>query len=246
MPNGGKRMNWFTSAIPLVIGHRGASADAPENTLASFLLAREQGADGIELDVQLSADGELVVFHDTRVERITNGRGAVTQMPAVALRALDAGQGQVIPTLAEVFELLGANFLYNVEIKEWRWRNQGIETAVAALIHKHNLDRQVLVSSFNPLVLRRIRPHLTRSTPLALIHGGSWLRHGGALANYPADHPQHSRVDEAYLAWARRRGMRVHVWTVDEPAEARRLAQLGVHGIITNRPRHIRQALQAE
>ncbi|MCA9970390.1 MAG: hypothetical protein KC425_09245 [Anaerolineales bacterium] len=237
-------MNWFTAHTPLIIGHRGASADAPENTLAAFALARAQGADGIELDVQLSADGRLMVFHDTRVDRTTNGRGRVSEMPASALQALDAGQGQPIPTLDEVFALLGADFLYNVEIKDWGWRDRGTETAVAACIHQHNLDQQVLVSSFNPLALRRIRPRLTRSTPLALIREGGWLRYGYLLASGQADHPHHSLVDAAYMAQAARRGWRVHVWTVDDPAEARRLAQLGVHGIITNRPGFIRTALE--
>lgn len=233
-------MDWFTAEKPLIIGHRGASADAPENTLTAFALALEQGADGVELDVQLSADGWPVVCHDFRVDRMTNGTGLVSQLTVAQLRELDAGEGEGIPTLDEVFELLGPGALYNVELKNWDWRDKGLETAVADRIQSHNLERQVLVSSFNPFALRRARRHLTRSTPLAMIRERGWLQYSYLLASGEADHPHSSFVNESYMAWARRHGYRVHVWTVDDPAEAQRLVQLGVHGLITNKPKLMR------
>lgn len=228
---------------PLVIAHRGASADAPENTLAAFALAMEQGADGIELDVQLSADGWPVVMHDFTVDRTTNGQGRVSDLSVDALQALDAGDGQGVPTLDDVFEMLGPGILYNIEIKDFSLWERGTEAAVADRVQAYHLENQVLVSSFNPLAVRRSRRHFTRSTPIGLIRSTGWLKYGYLLASGEADHPHYSLVDAAYMAWARRRGYRVHVWTVDEPSEARRLAALGVHAIITNKPALIRACL---
>lgn len=237
-------MDWLSASKTLIIGHRGASADAPENTLAAFALAREQGADGIELDVHLSADGWPVVIHDNRVERTTNGTGRVAHLTVAELQALAAGAGQSIPTLDEVFEMLGPGFLYNVEIKGFGWRDTGIEAAVADRIEAYHLANQTVVSSFNALSVRRARRHLSRTTLVALIRERQISKLGHWLAAADGDHPHYTMVDEAYMAWARERGYRVHVWTVDDPAEARRLAGLGVHAIITNKPELVRQSLE--
>lgn len=236
-------MDWLSASRPLILGHRGASASAPENTLAAFALAREQGADGIELDVHLSADGWPVVIHDDRVDRTTNGTGYVSRLSVVELQALDASAGQVVPTLDEVFEMLGPGFLYNVEIKASGWRDTGIEAAVADRVEAYHLANQVLVSSFSALAVRRARRHLPQTTPLGLIRHRGWARYGHRMTRAEADHPHYSLVDEAYMAWARQQGYRVHVWTVDNPAEARRLARLGVDAIITNKPDLIRESL---
>lgn len=236
-------MDWYASATPLIIGHRGASAGAPENTLAAFGLAAEQGAHGIELDVRMSADGNLVVMHDPTVDRTTNGSGAVAQMTTEALRALDAGLGQPVPTLDQVFQTFGPSLLYNVELKGCGLWGHGLEEAVADRIAAYHLENQVVVASFNPLCVRRARACLSRTTMVALIwaRGPRWLKHLPVRAE--ADHPHYSRVDEAYVSWARRNGYRVHVWTVDDPAKAQRLARFGVQAIITNRPETIREAL---
>lgn len=236
-------MDWLSATRPLVLGHRGASADAPENTLAAFALAREQGADGVELDVHLSADGWPVVIHDDQVERTTNGKGRVSGLTVAELQTLDAGAGQSVPTLDEVFEMLGPGFLYNVEIKTSGWRDTGIEAAVADRIEAYHLANQAVVSSFSALVVRRARRHLSQTTPVALIRDRPLSKYGHWLARAEADHPHYSLVDEAYMAWARQRGYRVHVWTVDDVAEAHRLARLGVHAIITNQPKLIRESL---
>lgn len=236
-------MDWFKHNKPLIIGHRGASADAPENTLAALVLAAEHGADGVEFDVQQTADGELVVIHDDTVDRTTNGTGVVTKMTLAQLRELDAGSGQSIPTLDEVFETLGQHILYNVEVKEISLRDRGTETAVSDRIHAHNLETRVIVSSFSPWAVRRARQHLTRSTPVALLREAGWQRFCYLLASGEADHPQNMLVDAAYMAWARQRGWRVNVWTVDEPVEAQRLVTLGVDGLITNKPKFLRQQL---
>ena len=235
--------NWFHSPGPLVIGHRGASAEAPENSMAAFSLALRYGADGIELDVQLSADGVPVVMHDARVDRMTSGRGLVADLPLAALQALEMAQGERIPTLAEVLATFGSQLLYNIEVKDFGWRERGTETAVAHLITTHHLEDNVLVSSFNPLALRRLRRCLPPRVPIALIRDTGWLKFGYFLADGEADHPNHTLVDAAYMAWAKKRNYRVNVWTVDDPAEAWRLVGLGVRGIITNKPGLIRDSL---
>jgi glycerophosphoryl diester phosphodiesterase len=235
--------NWFSSQRPLLIAHRGASADAPENTLAAFNLALEQGADGIEFDVQLAADGVPVVIHDGRLERTTNGQGPVRAQTAAALQALDAGDGRGVPTLDQLFESIGRRLLYNVEIKNWEWRDGGAEAAVAACIRAHNLADCVVVSSFNPWALRRARRYMPSQVPLALLYMAGPLQISRFLFQGEAEHPHFPLVDEAYMARAVRQKRRVHVWTVDDPVEAQRLVQLGVHAIISNKPRFLREKL---
>jgi glycerophosphoryl diester phosphodiesterase len=235
--------SWLETPVPLLIAHRGASADAPENTLAAFSLAADQGARAIEFDVQLSADGVPVIIHDSRLERTTNGRGLVGTHTAAALQALDAGDGQPVPTLDQLFETIGRRLLYNLEIKNWQWRDRGAETAIAACIQAHGLAEYVLVSSFNPWALRRARRLLPGQVPLALLYVGGPLQFGRYLFQGEADHPHYPLVDESYMTWAARHKRRVHVWTVDDPAEAQRLVHLGVHGIISNKPQYLRENL---
>lgn len=236
-------MDWLSSNTPLIIAHRGASTGAPENTLAAFGLAAEEGAHGVELDVRLSADGNVVVIHDATVDRTTDGTGAVAALTTGELRSLDAGMGQSIPTLDDVFQTFGPALLYNVELKGSGLRDRGLEVAVADRVAAYHLENQVVVSSFNPFALRRARRSLSRSTMTGRLwhRGPRWLAH--AFAQTEADHPYYDLVDEAYMAWAGERRYRVHVWTVDDPAEARRLASLGVHAIITNHPKAIREAI---
>lgn len=239
-------MDWLTGPFPLVIGHRGASAEAPENTLAAFGLALEQGAAGVEFDVRLSADGNVVVIHDATVERTTNGKGRVAQMSARELRALDAGMGQPVPTLDDVFEAFGPSMLYNVELKVGGLWDKGLAGAVADRVEAFHLQNHVVVSSFDPLAVRRARLQLpaTTMTGFLWMNGRTAQRVMRQIAGRAeADHPYYPLVDEAYMAWARERNLRVHVWTVDDVQEARRLAALGVHALITNRPREIAAAL---
>ncbi len=236
-------MDWLSGSKPLIIGHRGASANAPENTLYAFNLALEQGADGFELDVQLSRDGELVVFHDWTVERLTNGTGAVTAMTLAELRSLRLPEEQQIPTLDEVFEAFGARALYNVEIKVKGRGDMGVETAVSDRIQAHHLESQVIVSSFSLASVRRARRVLPRATSVGLLWYKPWRNYGHFFVSAQADHPYDGMVNQAYITRAKKRGHRVNVWTVDDPERARQLVDWGVDGIITNKPQFIRNSL---
>jgi len=240
---------------PLNIAHRGASAAAPPNTLAAFRRAAELGADGVELDVHLSADGVPVVIHDFTVDATTDGTGPVAGLTLAQLKQLDAGStfdpafaGERIPTLEEVLEMEERLFI-NVELKATGLRDSGLERAVTALIKRCGARDRVLFSSFNPFSLRRARklaPHipagLLYAPDLPLPLRRAWL---APLAPHEARHPEHTMVDARYMAWARRRGYRVNTWTVDDPEEMRRLIRLGVDGIITNVPDVLHDVLDA-
>jgi glycerophosphoryl diester phosphodiesterase len=232
----------------LVLAHRGASADAPENTLAAFRLAREQGADGVELDVIRCASGEVVVFHDDELSRLTGQAGWVRATPYAELARLTVS-GERIPLLSEVLDA-ASGLLVNVELKSaptWRERarDDGLASAVAELIRAH--APRVLVSSFDPLLLHRFR-RAAPAVPLGLLFAHDQalpLRQAWAapLLRPAALHPEALLVDAPALRAWRTRGYLVHTWTVDEPAEARALATLGVDAIITNHPAKARAAL---
>ncbi len=241
----------------LNLAHRGASAYAPANTLAAFRLAEELGADGVELDVRLSADGVLVVIHDDTVDATTDGHGRVRDMTLPELKRLDAGSwfdprfaGERIPTLEEVVEALGPHMVLNIELKGSSWRSEGLEQAVVNLVEEQHLDKRVILSSFNPWTvwrLHRLAPHLSigllyapnRSLPLRR----AWLR---PLVHPTTLHPHHSLVTPRYVTWAHAKGYRVYTWTEDDPTEMRRLMDMGVDGIITNRPDVLRREMQKE
>ncbi|MBI2756607.1 MAG: glycerophosphodiester phosphodiesterase [Chloroflexi bacterium] len=241
--------------LPLIFGHRGASGVAPENTLLAFQTALDQGADGIELDAQLSADGQVVAIHDATLDRTTNGHGLVGAHTLAQLKALDAsswfrgGDGAPashsdcrIPTLTEVFDLVrGTRAIVNVEIKtDQPLGERRLVSAVVEAIARSGLNRQVLLSSFNPISLwhlRRLDPRL----PIALLYSNDQpLRTGGRwaepLVRPNALNPTYRMATPEHVAAAHARGQRVNVWTVNEEADLRRAAAAGVDGVITNYP----------
>lgn len=239
---------------PLVLAHRGASAYAPENTLAAFRLAFGMGADGIELDVMLTRDRVPVVIHDDSVDRTTNGKGAIKQMALAEAQLLDAGSwfdqkfhAEKIPTLEQVLEEFGTRGIVNIELKSRFPQSDGLELAVAQVIERTHTAERVLISSFNPLALYRItkiKPSLERgllySPALPIYLRRTWLR---PLARPNALHPPSSLIDSKFVAWARRKGYRINTWTVDDPNEMKRLVALGVDAIMTNKPDLLREVV---
>jgi glycerophosphoryl diester phosphodiesterase len=231
---------------PLVLGHRGASAYAPMNTLPAFMLAAEQGADGIEFDVWLSKDGFPVIIHDMEVDATTNGHGRVADMTRAELQALDAGSWKEaryaetrIPTLDEVFAAVGQRFaVINVEIKSEEGMIDGVEAAVAACIGRHAMNARVLVSSFDPRVLQRFQS-LMPNVPIAFLEYPLTPVEAHDMVKYiahSARHPHYTQVDSAYMERSRANNWRVNTWTVNDVTEARRLRDLGVDAIITDMP----------
>lgn len=231
-----------------IFAHRGASAYAPENTIAAFKLALEQSADGFELDATLTGDGHVVVLHDDDVDRTTNGSGAVAEMTLDELRQLDAGswfsedfKGERIPTLAEVFAAVGSDTIINVELKNYASLWDDLPNKVVELVRTHDLADRVLFSSFNPIAL--IKTHrLMPEVPVGLLAmpggSGAWARSfPGRLVPHQALHPEFSDVTPAMIEKAHRSGKRVHAYTVNRAEDMRRLLEWGIDGIITDDPR---------
>lgn len=239
---------------PLIFAHRGAKAVAPENTIPAFLKAAELGADGVELDVQFSADGALVVIHNPTLEQTTDGHGRVTSFTLEELKQLDAGAkfdprfaGTRLCTLEEALDAIGDRLLVNIEMKSFAMGTDGMAEQVAEIIRKRALYDQVIVSSFNPFALRRLKrtdPHietgLLYAPDLPIYLSRAWLR---PWARPDAMHPEHVMVDAAYMRWARRNNYPVNVWTVNETADMQRMIELGVNAIITDYPDRLRELL---
>jgi glycerophosphoryl diester phosphodiesterase len=237
-----------------VIGHRGASGLAPENTLISFDLALEHGADALEFDVRLTADGVAVVHHDPTLDRTTTGTGELRGLTAAALTALDAGgrftpdgrafpfrdRGVRIPTLREVLGRYPETPLL-IELKTVE-----VQTAVRDELLRAGAADRVVIASFLHEALEAFRrpPFLVGASrrDIAILRIASWLRfpptdRGVVAYSVPNRYKGRIPVPTAsFLRAAHRMGRPVHVWTVDDPAEARRLWALGVSGVITNFP----------
>jgi glycerophosphoryl diester phosphodiesterase len=239
----------------LNLAHRGASGHAPQNTMAAFSLAAEMGADGIELDVHLSADGQAVVIHNDTVDETTDGSGRVHQMTAAQLQSLDAGgwfdprfAGEPIPTLEQVFAALAQHLLVNVEIKvEAGYHPMEQEAEVVRLIEDYDMVERVIVSSFSPSSLRRVH-RMNPRIPLGFLYGSAGPGFLPLLIHWfyaplTAWHPHLDRVNTGYLSRARRWRQRVNVWTVNAADDMRHMRDLGVDGIITNYPDVLRDVL---
>lgn len=222
-----------------VWAHRGASGYAPENTLAAFALAIEQGADGVELDVHLSADGEVVVCHDATVERTTSGTGRIADLTLAELQAFDAGGGERIPLLAEVFELLRpSGLLVNVELKTDQEGDEGIEQAVLDVIVAAGFDERTILSSFNHHSLKQAQK-LAPEMPVGLLYVENLWEPGeyGSRFGAQALHPYFPTLAmPGVVADAHARGLRVHPWTVNDQVAMAWQCELGVDAIITNFP----------
>ncbi len=236
---------------PLIVAHRGASAIAPENTLAAFRAAIDLGADVIELDVQRSADGHLIVIHDPTVDRTTDGRGAVAAHAIGALKALDAGRwfsprfaGERLPTLRQAVEELGKAAGLFIEIKQGPLFNDGIEAAVAAVIRDADLAARCEVSSFDHSSVRRIKAHLPE-VPCGILYEARLIDPFGAarLAGAEALHPNWTLITPDFVEEAHQRGHAVVAWTVNEEDAMTRLAASGVDAIVTDLPDVLRRVL---
>jgi len=245
----------------LIFGHRGARAYAPENTLPAFLLAHKMGANGIELDIQLSADNEVVVFHDSQLSRTTSGSGLLKDHNLSELKKLDAGSwfseefaGTEIPTLSEVLTSIPQEMKVNIELKAFniinRARNRVLVDKAVAVVEEYLVTERVIFSSFNPFLLgylKRTYPHITAGylyapeVPLPL----KWQWFANAvIGKHEAKHPHFSMVNERYLSWSKKQGYSINTWTVNEPEDIRRMVDLGVDIVISDYPDRIRDIIK--
>ncbi len=242
----------------MIQAHRGASAYLPENTLEAFALACEQKADGIELDVHLTKDGEIVVAHDERLERVSNGTGYINDLTLEELKSLDFGKtladksagkdslerkpSQIyrIPTLAEVYGLIQNTPLsVNIELKTTERLYPELPEKLIPLAREYSMEKRVLYSSFNHYSLQAIK-QLDQSAKTGLLYQlgmvDPWVyaNYVGAYAIHP-----HYFVIAALPETVTRcheNGIKVNVWTVDDPQAIDLMLKCGVDGIITNKP----------
>jgi glycerophosphoryl diester phosphodiesterase len=247
----------FSKDRPLNIGHRGAKGLAPENTLAAFRAGLAAGADGVEFDVQRTADGHLVVFHDDDLKRIAGVGSRIVTSTLGMLRELDVGRyfssrfaGETIPTLDEVLETLPVDCFVNIEAKRVRIRSDGLEAGIAEAVRRHNLFDRCVVSCFNPVILwrigrmdRRIALGLLYDPDLPLLLGVGWPRR---IMRVTTLHPWTGQVTKKLVDQAHREGRPVFTWTVNTPEEMRRVIDLGVDGLITDRPDVLAAMLRTE
>ncbi|MCX8025093.1 MAG: glycerophosphodiester phosphodiesterase family protein [Thermanaerothrix sp.] len=232
---------------PVIFAHRGASAYAPENTLAAFRLAAEQGVEAIELDAKLTADGEVVVIHDMTVDRTTDGHGEVRHLRLDEIKRLDAGsffsaefRGEKVPLLREVFEEFGRRLFINVELTNYNAPLDPLPAKVAQLVREYHLEDWVLFSSFNPWNLVRMR-RLLPECPIALLAlegRAGWLARSDFMrwVSPHIIHPYFADVTPESVVQEHRRGRRVHVWTVNRAEDLEALFQWGVDGVFTDDP----------
>lgn len=217
---------------PLIFGHRGLPGNEVENRLEAFQAALALGADGVEFDVQLSADGVPMVIHDFRLERTTGSEGKVAGLAAAELEALG------LPRLEQVLGALPGTALLNIEIKDFGPRDRGLERKVIGLVRDRDAEERVLFSSFNPLALARIRRVEPRFYTAQLTHHRWPIRalRLGYLWRPPALHPHFREVTPEKVRSWRGRGRRIIVWGADTAAELEAVLRLDIDGVITDRP----------
>lgn len=232
---------------PTLLGHRGDKSHAPENTLAAFKLAMENGADGVELDTKLTSDGVVVVMHDQTVDRTTNGKGSISKFSSEELRRLDAGssfssefQGERVPTLEEVFEVTGPHGIIDIELTNYASPGDALPVKVAELIKKHQVADRVFISSFHALNLIRFN-WLMPDVPSGLLTDVGWAGNLGRapiarvfphqlLISYFTD------ITSELVEREQKQRRKMFSWVEAQPEGIKQLLNMGIDGIITDDP----------
>lgn len=255
---------FFDVPVPTVIGHRGASGELPENTVAAFGHAVTDGAAILESDVHITRDGALVLIHDDLLERTTNGSGRVADHTLAELRALDAGyrfspqgngtfpyrgKGLGIPTLEETLETFPA-LRFNIEIKE---RSAALIEGTLALVRRLGIEERVLLAAAEDPIMADLRAHLRKTDARCAVGASAgdvlgFVRSaldgappppGPMALQVPPGFASRPLVTREFVDHAHAHGLVVHVWTVNDPAEMHRLLDLGVDGIMSDFPARV-------
>ncbi|QOR34702.1 glycerophosphodiester phosphodiesterase [Clostridium sp. 'deep sea'] len=233
--------------MTLILGHRGASGYAPENTMSSFKLAILQNADGLEFDVHLSKDNIPVVIHDRTINRTTNGSGLVAEYTASELQQFDAGswygkkfRGFKIPLLAEVLQLckvVDKQLLLNIELKAGSKMYKNIERIVIDMVSEYRLEKQVIISSFDHFALQRVK-EINPNIKTGVLYAASWIKpwRYREVLNFNALHPAWHTLTPELLKHCHEAGLAVNTYTVNDTKYVDQMIALGVDGIITNYP----------
>lgn len=246
-------MNWPQGTI--VFAHRGASGYAPENTLPAFELAADMGAGGIEFDVQITKDHQLIIHHDRALGRTEDASGLLSDWTLADLRAMDVGSwygeqfaNVQMPTPVEVVEAVGDRLLLNFELINDSPELNGVGPLLVDFFRRMDIFQRAMISSFNPLALwevRKLEPRITLGALWSLreswyVQTPEWARriHPEAL------HPKHVLVTPELVAEAHARGQRVHTWTINDAEIARRMKVLGVDMVMGDYPDILQEAIK--
>jgi glycerophosphoryl diester phosphodiesterase len=223
----------------LRIGHRGARAYEPENTLRSFKKAVEIGVDAVEFDVRKTKDDQLVVIHDADVKRTTDGEGLVSELTLEEIKGFSAEKGEKIPTLKEALDFLGKKVKIVIELKE-----TGVEEKVLLAVRENGLQKNVVIASFIEETLRKVRD-LDKEVEMGLIY----VKHKNPVktaleleASYLL--PLYRFTHTANVKKAHDNGLKVIVWTINKPEEVAEYAKKGVDGIASDKPDILTQQTQ--
>ena len=215
----------------MIMGHRGAAALEPENTLLSIRKAMEIGVDAVEIDVHLSKDKEIIVIHDSTLDRTTNGRGPVSNYTLSELKKYDAGKGETIPTLQDVMDLTDGKIKLVIELKE-----KGPERFVVEQIRRNGLEDNVYVISFWHRLVKNVKE----------MDGN--IKTGVLLVGCPADTSiadrisadalvmKYTFVDEEFVGLSHKNGLKVFIWNIDDSDLIKPFADMGIDGIGSNNP----------
>lgn len=215
----------------IIIAHRGASSYEPENTFTSFEKAIEMGADMIEFDVRLSLDNKLVCIHDSKVNRTTDGKGMVRDKTVVELLSLDAGSGNRIPLIEEIFSKYSKKIMFVIELKDYNTEEQVIE-----LINKYGSIDRVFIVSFSKRILKRVKylePLITT----------------GLIKFLPTNIAKDCRdcgadviavfryfINKKLVDKTKQNGLHLFAWTVNNKAQCRQFKKMGLKGVVTDKP----------
>lgn len=236
-----------------VVGHRGFSSKAPENTLSSFNKALSIGVDAIELDVMQTKDGELVVFHDEKLNRTTNGKGFLQDHSYKELQKLDAGHwfsiefaSEKIPLLTDVFDLLKDKITIILEIKSNKNGNKNIEKNISNIINRYSISDNIIISSSENIILKNFENLLCKCRLAKIItlkdlipmktKGLIQLTKDLNLKNLYSVHPHWSYINQHFLKTAKSLGLKTIPWTVNTLKTINRFKKLELHGVITDCP----------
>lgn len=236
---------------PMIIAHRGAKGIAPENTLAAFQLGLDQGCQGIELDVQLTADEEIVVCHDLTLDRTTNGKGLIVEKSLAEIKTYDAGSwlgdsflGETVPTLDEVFDLVPDSIMINIEIK---YSYEGrMERKLVEFLRRRGRLNNVIVSSFDHKSIRRLK-QLEPAAKIGLLYQNNLLDSTAYAQSFDVEvyslHPYYPFLEAEDVRKAIENGYYVYPYTANEEKDLLQLTSFGVSGIITDFPGRLKALL---
>ncbi len=217
---------------PLIIGHRGCKGLEPENTLLAIRKAISLNVDAIEIDVRLSKDNELVVIHDSRVDRTTNGKGHVKNLTLREIKKLDAGKGERVPTLQEVIDIIKNKVFLLIELKTSK-----TEKKVVDLIRKNKIKRTSFVISFMPELIMNVK-RLDRGIKTGILFTSRFINPVKKARKTKANlvMPLYKIVNKNFVDRCHKEGIKVFVWNIDNLKELRAYSKLNLDGIGSNRP----------